>query len=550
MGETYKSVDGLSGQPLGHGLRLAMPDVSEIGVGPTGRTLNSLRTSVANQNQLHRNNLPVTKHEPTSGVDGSTFYEVRRRTKIIASIGPASDSEAVLKDMIESGMDVARINLSHGTLEEGLERYQRIRKVSENCGRPVGIMADLPGPKVRLGLIEEAIELEDNSEILLEPGEGKSVPGHFMVDYDTLLTDMRVGDRLVVGDGSIVLEVAGFTNDSLKARVTHGGLVQGKPGLHIQSDRLKISTPTKEDLRLLDAFVEHGIDMIALSFVRSAHDIRRVGLEPAPRGPLVVAKIETRAAVENLDGIIMASGAVMVARGDLGAECSIEDLPHLQKDIIARCIALGRPAITATQMMESMITSPSPTRAEASDVANAVFDGTSAVMLSAETAVGADPAKVVATMAKVAHRADEEFDYGGWAHQIKRDRLIEPQSVDAAVTDVMTMATWRAASEMGVKAILCISRSGFTVRAIARFRPEATILGFSPEERTIRQLTMSWGAIPIKIDRIETNDESVANVLRIAKSDGYVRAGDIVAVLGGSSATIGATDTLRMVRCP
>jgi pyruvate kinase len=475
---------------------------------------------------------------------------MNRRTKIIASIGPASDDEATLKDMIEAGMDVARINLSHGTLEDGLERYHRIRAVVASSNKNVAILADLPGPKVRLGLFENPRHLSTGQELLLVPGRDDCTEEVLSVDYDTLLTDVLEGDKLMVGDGSVVFRVIGSTLDMLKVRVEYGGNVMGKPGLHIPSDRLKISTPTDEDFRLLDAFVGAGIDMVALSFVRSGHDVRRVGTEPAPRGPLIVAKIETKAAVENLDGIILASGAVMVARGDLGAECSLHELPHLQKDIIARCIALGRPAITATQMLESMITAPAPTRAEASDVANAVFDGTSAVMLSAETAVGIDPANVVATMAAIAQRADEEFDYEGWAPHIKRDRLIEPQSVDAAVTDVMTMATWRAAMEMGVKAILCISRSGFTVRAIARFRPKAPILGFSPEERTVRQLAMSWGATAIKIDRIESNDESVSNVLRIAKEEGYIRSGDIVAVLGGSSATVGATDTLRMVRCP
>ncbi|MBT8240417.1 MAG: pyruvate kinase [Acidimicrobiia bacterium] len=475
---------------------------------------------------------------------------MNRRTKIIASIGPASDDEATLKDMMEAGMDVARINLSHGTLEDGLERFSRIRRVSESSNKNVAVLADLPGPKVRLGLFETPRQLITGEELFLTPGVGPCTDDVLTVDYDTLLNDVLEGDKLIVGDGSVVLRIIGSTSDKLKARVEYGGNVMGKPGLHIPSDRLKFSTPTAEDLRLLDAFVTAGIDMIALSFVRSAHDVRRIGTEPAPRGPLVVAKIETKAAVENLDGIILASGAVMVARGDLGAECSLHELPHLQKDIIARCIALGRPAITATQMLESMITAPAPTRAEASDVANAVFDGTSAVMLSAETAVGVDPTNVVATMAAIAQRADQEFDYEGWAHHIKRDRLIEPQSVDSAVTDVMTMATWRAAMEMGVKAILCISRSGFTVRAIARFRPKAPILGFSPEERTVRQLAMSWGATPIKIDRIENNEDSVRNVLRIAKEEGHIRSGDIVAVLGGSSATIGATDTLRMVRCP
>lgn len=475
---------------------------------------------------------------------------MHRRTKIIATIGPSSEDETTLKAMIESGMDVARINLSHGTVEESLEKYRRVRKVTADVGRPVGILADLPGPKVRVGKFDGPVDLKENSEIILRPGNETSTATAFFVDYESLVTDLRAGDRLAVGDGSIIIEVVDHRSDSLVARVLFGGHTQGRPGLHIPSDRLRITTPTPEDLRFVDAFVEAGVDMIALSFVRSAHDVRRVGLEPAPRGPLVVSKIETRAAVENLDSIITASGAVMVARGDLGAECSIEELPHLQKDIISRCIALGRPAITATQMLESMISSPSPTRAEASDVANAVFDGTSAVMLSGETAIGDDPAHVVSTMARIATRADQQFDYEGWAHQIKRDRLAEPQSVDAAVTDVMTMATWRAASEMGVKSVLCISRSGFTVRAIARFRPRAKIIGFSPEDRTINQLTLSWGAFPMKIDRIEDNVETVRNVLQLAKAEGHIRSGDIVAVLGGSSATIGATDTLRMVRCP
>jgi pyruvate kinase len=384
------------------------------------------------------------------------------------------------------------------------------------------------------------------------PGNGDetSQAGRLVVQYDSLLADVHLGDRLAIGDGQIVLEVVGSGRDALRARVLFGGLAQGRPGLHIPSDRLRISTPTSQDLRYLDAFVEAGIDMVALSFVRSAHDVRRVGLEAPPRGPLVVAKVETRAAVENLDGIIAASGAIMVARGDLGAECPIEDLPHLQKEIISRCIALGRPAITATQMLESMITAPAPTRAEASDVANAVFDGTSALMLSGETAVGQDPAHVVATMARIASRADHEFDYGGWAHQIRRERLSEPLSIDAAVTDVMTMATWRAAAEINAKAIICISRSGFTVRAIARFRPEAPILAFSPDPRTVQQLSLSWGATPMLIDRIEDNNSTVLRALEQAKVAGHLRTGDVVAVLAGSSATVGATDTLRMVRVP
>jgi pyruvate kinase len=477
---------------------------------------------------------------------------VKRRTKIIATIGPASDDEVTLKAMIEAGMDVARINLSHGGLDTALERYRRLRRVIAAVGRPVGILVDLPGPKVRLGSFAEPVALELGHELDLVPGgaDEPSTVDRLAVQYDSLLGDVRVGDRLAIGDGQIVLEVVDERPDALRARVLYGGLAQGRPGLHVPSDRLRVSSPTPDDLRYLDAFVEAGIDFVALSFVRSAHDVRRVGLEPPPRGPLVVAKVETRAAVENLDGIIAASGAIMVARGDLGAECPIEEVPHLQKDIIARCIALGRPAITATQMLESMITAPAPTRAEASDVANAVFDGTSAVMLSAETAVGRDPAHVVATMARIANRADDEFDYGGWAHRLRRDRLSESQGIDTAVTDVMTMATWRAAAEIDAKAIICISRSGFTVRAIARFRPQAPILAFSPDPRTVQQLSLSWGATPMLIDRIEDNNSTVLRALEQAKMAGYVRTGDVVAVLAGSSATVGATDTLRMVRVP
>jgi pyruvate kinase len=475
---------------------------------------------------------------------------VKRRTKIIASLGPASSDETTIKAMVEAGMDVARLNLSHGTLDEAIDRLRQIRRISEVVGQPVAVMADLPGPKIRVGQFDDPIELPVGTEVLLEPGEGTSTVDHLWVDYEGLLADVHQGDRLAIGDGSIILEVVEHATSALRTRVLFGGTTQGRPGLHIPSERLKLTTPTKQDLKLLDAMVEEDVDIVALSFVRSAHDVRRVGLEPTPRGPLVVAKIETKAAIENLDGIITESGAIMVARGDLGTECSLQDLPHLQKEIIARCIALGRPAITATQMLESMITAPSPTRAEASDVANAVFDGTSAVMLSAETAVGVDPANVVATMARIAHRADQEFDYDGWALQLRRDQLLEPQSRDSAVTDVMTLATWQAAREIEAKAIICITRSGFTVRAIARFRPEAPILAFTPEDRAIRQLCMSWGAMPTKIDRIDDNVSTVHRVLEMAKADGHLRAGDIVAVLGGSSATIGATDTLRIVRCP
>jgi pyruvate kinase len=476
---------------------------------------------------------------------------VRRRTKIIATIGPASDSEASLVALMEAGMDVARLGLAHEDLDYHLERYDRVRKAAAEVGRPIGILVDLPGPKVRAGRFPEGgIDLADGDRVRLCAGFSASTAEVIEVGYDQIVDDVEVGDTLLFGDGVLMVEVTDKDDRYLTAVVSHGGRLQGRPGIHIPSDRLRISSPTAEDLRMLDAFVERGVDMVAISFVRSAHDIRRVGTEPHPRGPLVVAKIETRAAVQNLEGIIQASGAIMVARGDLGAEMPIAEIPHLQKHIIRTCIALGRPAITATQMLESMVHAPTPTRAEVTDVANAVFDGSSVVMLSGETAIGHDPVLTVRTMADIARRADEEFDYAGWAPHLQDLVHTEEGDADANVTDTMTMAAWRVANEMEAAAILCVTRTGFTVRAIARFRPKASILAFSPDERTVRQLTMSWGALPMLMEQRGSNEAMVRAAVRAAREAGQVRTGDTVVVLAGSDDRSRATDVLRLVRVP
>jgi pyruvate kinase len=472
-----------------------------------------------------------------------------RRTKIVATIGPASDNPRVLADMMEAGMDVARLGLAHNTLDEVMDRYHRVKAVAAELGRNVGVLVDLPGPKVRLANFGDKPQpLATGHRLTLVPGRTDSDLDTVGVDYENLLADVHPGDSLAVGDGSVVLQIESIDGDSAKALVCNGGSIQGRPGLHIPSDRLSIPSPTSEDLHMLDAFVDAGVDMVALSFVRSAHDIRRVGTEPYPRGPLLVAKIETGAAVENLEGIIEASGAIMIARGDLGSELGIEELPHLQKQITRECISGGKPVITATQMFESMINSPSPTRAEVSDVANAIFDGSSAVMLSAETAVGHDPVSAVATMSRVAERADAEFDYEAWARRIRLLRSgVIPDGGDR-ITDAMTAATWRAATEMSVAAILCISESGFTVRSIARFRPRMPIIGFSPKERTVRQLTLSWGTVPVlasgHVDNVETMDEMIV----AAREAGHIRTGDVVAVLAGTGGR--STDMLRLAQVP
>ena len=457
----------------------------------------------------------------------------------------------MLRALINAGVDVTRLGLAHGTIDDALERYHRIRRVADEEGKHVGILVDLPGPKVRAASFGDTpVDLPDGHIARLAVGHDRSTADVIEVEYDSLLEDIQVGDRLVLGDGTVQLDVREKQADKLVAEVISGGEVSGRPGVHIPSDRLSISTPTTDDLRAIDAFVDVGVDMIALSFVRSAHDVRRVGTEIYPRGPLVIAKIETRAAVQNLAGIIDAAGAIMVARGDLGNECTIEELPYLQKQIIRDCIAGGRPVITATQMLESMIESAAPTRAEASDVANAVWDGSSAVMLSAETAIGVDPVNVVRTMHRIVRRADESFDYGGWAANLAKLRMTKSDSSEHSVTDAMTMAAWRAASELGLSTIVCISGSGFTVRSMARFRPTARILGFSHNPRTVKQLTLSWGTTSIQLDAGGSNEEMVRRALMLARDGGYVRAGELVAVLAGMSTAARSTNVLRVETVP
>lgn len=478
--------------------------------------------------------------------------QTARRTKILATIGPASDSEPVLRGMIEAGMDAVRLNLSHGTIEDALSVHRRVRRLAEEMGRTVGTLVDLPGPKIRSANFgRDGVDLADGARVRLVPGEERSTAEVIGVHYDGLLQGIEPGDRIAFGDGAIDMEVVDATADHLTAVVLHGGRLSGRPGVHIPSDRLRISTPTPEDLRILDAFVAEGVDMVALSFVRSAHDVRRLGTEPHPRGPLVVAKIETRSAVENLAGILEAAGAIMIARGDLGIECSIDELPHLQKHIIRECIAHGRPAITATQMLESMQRAATPTRAEASDVANAVFDGSSAVMLSGETATGSDPVNVVATMARLCAKADENFDVEGWTRVVTRLRLGDPNRGDARrrqITDSMTDAAQRVAQELGANAILCLTRTGFTVRAIARYRPATPILGVTNDDRVRRQLSVSWGATPIPISGFADNDEMVNEAISSARQRGHIRTGDIVVVLSGIDGRSRTTDVLRVVQ--
>jgi len=480
-----------------------------------------------------------------------------RRTKIVATIGPASDSPEMLRKLIEAGLDVVRLNLSHGELDEHLEKLARVRMAAEEAGRPVAVLADLPGPKIRSGRFPEGgAALVAGAELELRPGDEASDGTAIYVQYETLLEDLEVGAKVALGDGAISMTVTSLGAESAIARIDTGGRVNGQPGVHLASEKLRLTTPTDEDLVLAEAMADAGVEFMAVSFVRRALDVEKVREVVGDRARLV-SKIETQAALDDLTAIVDASDAVMVARGDLGIDCPIEDVPHMQKQIVRHCVEEGKPVITATQMLESMISSPSPTRAEVSDVANAVFDGTDAVMLSGETAIGRDPIGVVHTMSTIAARAESEASYRQWAQRLGRQQRADTSDLDPGVriTRAMSHAASEAAIDAGVTAILCCTRSGRTARAMARFRPEARMIGLSPDPKMVRQMALSWGVEPVQVDTYDSTDEMVWFAVETAIQQGACDHGDTVLVLAGAPSggrgrgrSIVATDVLRLVR--
>ena len=477
-----------------------------------------------------------------------TVRHVARRTKIIATIGPASEDEATLEAMIDAGMNVARIALAHTPLDEALVRHQRVRDVAKRMGAIVGTLVDLPGSKIRIGRAgRDGFDLAVGDSVTLVVGDEVSTAERIEINYPHLVDDCHVGDEITFA-GSVVLTVQRVEGSEIIARVESGGTLSGRSGVYIPFGSADYRPMSDEDRVALAAFVEVGVDMVALS-VNAGRDLRELGVEPHPRGPMVIAKIETLAAVENLPSIIEDAAGILVARGALGREAALEELPHLQKQVIRDCIAGGLPVITATQMLDSMVIAQAPTRAEATDIANAVFDGTSAVMLSAETAVGNHPALVVETMARIAERSDDQFNHTSWAERVAALRMAGHEHSEAAVTDAMTIAAARACKELKVRAVICISGSGFTVRSMARFRPSAKILGFSSSEATVRQLASSWGVTPVLFEGLATDyEERVRLAVNQAKRERHVVTGDLIGVVAGISSTARATDTFRLLR--
>jgi pyruvate kinase len=470
---------------------------------------------------------------------------VSRRAKIVATLGPASDPPEVLADLLDAGADVVRLGLAHGVPAEHLDRIERVRDLARRRGRTVGVLADLPGPKVRTGPFPEGgAFLAEGAGVVLVPGGGASDSARVVVDEPRLDEVVAPGDVVVLGDGVVEIAVESVGAREVRGVVRSGGRLQGRPGAHLPSDRWLPPVPTPEDLGLI-AEVGLRADWVAVSFVRTPDELSEVRDALGPGGPRLMAKIETRAAVEHLDDLLAVADGVMVARGDLGIDFPIEDVPHLQKRIIRACGARGLPVVTATQMLESMVSAPSPTRAEATDVANAVVDGSDALMLSAETAIGHDPALAVRTMARIAARA-EQFDEHTGSYARGRGQRPAPSTV--SITVAMAHAARRAAEELGVAAVVCCTRSGTTARAMAALRPACRLIGASPSVATARQLALSWGVEPLVVGEYTTTDEMVWCVVEAVVRQGLVRHGDTIAVLAGApDAAVGTTDVLRVV---
>lgn len=464
-----------------------------------------------------------------------------RRTKIVATIGPASNSPEKLAELFNAGVNMARVNCAHGKIEDHAALIQRIREVAKREDKNVAILTDLPGPKIRTTTMPNGITFADGEMFEIRSGAEECSAGKLFTDYPTLVEDVEVGDSLLLGDGGVDLEVTEVNADHVKARVGSGGFLQGRPGLHLPAERVTLPVPTDFDRQLVaELSLPCDVDFVAVSFVRTAEEIKEVKRLLGDSGIRVIAKIETPAALDNLDEIVMASDAVMVARGDLGIERPFEDVPVYQKRIIHTCLKYATPVITATQMMESMIENATPTRAEASDVANAVCDGTDAIMLSGETAVGHDPALVVRSMARIADAAEIVADFDGIGRRIGRERRINE------ITAAITHGAWYAMEDASVKAVICCTRSGATAHVMAGLRPDARLIAVSENHKTVKQEALTWGMHALFVPETDDSDTMVYEAISAAKGAGLVENGDVVAVLSGQKNQVGATNQLRL----
>lgn len=468
------------------------------------------------------------------------------RTKIVATLGPASTSREVLRGLIDAGLNVARINFSHGTHAQHAERIALVRELADEMGRHVAVLGDLQGPRIRIGALTEPVQLEPGADVTLVP-ESEPVnlgAGELPITYEALADDVRPGDRVLVDDGLIELTVLDVAGRRVQARVVHGGAVKSSKGMNLPGVQVSAPSITEKDAADVAFAIEQRLEYVALSFVRRAADVEQLrGM--LPKDIHIVAKIEKDQALENIEEILRATDAVMVARGDLGVELPYERVPLAQKLIIAAARRLGRPVITATQMLESMIENPRPTRAEASDVANAILDGTDAVMLSAETAAGAYPRLAVQAMRRIIEEI-ETHPLPGAAARATPD---EGQTV--TTEDAIAAATVAAARQLGAPVIVVFSKSGFTARVVAAHRPPVPVLALTDQARTARQLALVWGAVPAVVPTVDSYEAMVTLGLAAAGERGLANAGDRVVVTAGVPVGVpGTTNTLKVETVP
>lgn len=467
-----------------------------------------------------------------------------RRTKIVCTIGPASETPEAVRGLLTAGMDVARLNFSHGSHAEHKRRINTLRAVAQEMGRPLGIMLDNRGPEIRLGTFRGGrIRLEEGDTFTLTTEQVTGDRTRAYVTYSGLPRDVQPGQTILLADGAIALEVQEPRDKDVVCRVKNGGELTDRKKVNLPGSTVSLPALSEQDIADLVFGIENGVDFIAASFIRKAEDvleIRRV-LEEKEADIPIIAKIESREGVANIDAILRVADGVMVARGDLGVEIPAEEVPLLQKLIIKKANRLGKPVITATQMLESMVESPRPTRAEASDVANAILDGSDAVMLSEETATGRHPVEAVATMARIAERTETALPH---AEMLGRRGL----EGNVSVTDAISYATCSAASALKAAAIVVSTSSGYTARMVARYRPAAPIIAITPSDAVVRRLLLVWGVVPEWAAATANTDEMIDRAVDTALNRGYIRQGDLVVITAGVPAGVAGTTNLIKVQ--
>lgn len=465
-----------------------------------------------------------------------------RRTKIVCTIGPASENPEAVAALIEAGMDVARLNFSHGKSEEHWHRLRTVREASRKLGKIVAILVDTRGPEVRTGFLENGeFFLEEGTVFTLTTAPGFGNREKVSVSYPGLAEEVKPGQIILVDDGLISLRVEKVCGEEIRCRVLHGGILRSNRGLNLPGAELKLPALSEADRADLKKALEMGVHFVAASFSRRRDDILEVRrfLESEHSEAKVIAKIENSSGLDNFEQILEAADGVMIARGDLGVEIPAEEVPLIQKKIIRLCNRAGKPVITATQMLDSMIRHPRPTRAEASDVANAIFDGTDAVMLSGETAIGRYPVESVKTMARISRRAEEALDF--------RRILAEGRSaVKKNVTDAISFSTCEVAEELEAAAIITSTESGHTARMVSKYKPRAPIIAVTPRERVAAQLQLTWGVTPVLCPPAETTDEMFHTAIRVSKEAGLIKDGDLVVITAG--VPVGVSGTTNLLR--